>query len=855
MSQSANTATIQVTYDDKTVRHFLIASLVFAIVGMGVGVLCAFQLNFWKMNGHFLEVLTFGAFKTEGVDFLTFGRLRPLHTNAVIFAFVGNMMFAGIYHSTQRLCKTRTASDLLSGIHFWGWQAIIVAAAITLPAGFTRGKEYAELIWPINIAVAVIWVIFAINFFWTLAKRNESSLYVAIWFYIATIITVAMLYIVNHLSIPTSITHSYPIFAGVQDALVQWWYGHNAVAFFLTTPILGIMYYYLPKAANRPVYSYRLSIIHFWALVFIYIWAGPHHLLNTSLPSWLQMLGMLFSLMLWAPSWGGMINGLLTLRGAWDKLRTDPVIKFFVAGLTFYGMATFEGPLLSIRTVNELSHYTDWTIGHVHAGTLGWNGFMAAGMFYWMAPRLWKNNKGANGESVLWRESWANMHFWIGIIGILLYVASMWASGIMQGLMLSATNEAGTQLKHAEFLETLQAIKPLMLFRSIGGTLYLIGFIMCVINIYKTARMGKVVTETVEVAKLNDPTADNSKDWRKVLLADPVIYVVLTTLFIILWIFLPKGMDVGALIIAICLSAQSAWLFHRHTPKWADFYERLEKNWVPFTLLVIGAAAVGGAIQIIPTVIAQKDKYVEERVQQLYTPLELAGRDLYVSEGCNTCHSQMIRMLEGDIMRYGDYSRLGESIYNYPHQWGSKRTGPDLAREKGLRPDKWHYDHLVDPRSTSTGSVMPSYHFMLDKKTDINALPKKIAVQRQLGVPFEPMDQHTIRDKAYSQSLEIARGLVFKDGKLNDEVKYPADIEAYLNDELKKLEDSGKATDQKLLSAIGDEVARRLSEREIIAMIAYLQKLGSYDVVESNEDAPKLVDPDHKHKPTSTSSK
>src|SRR6188768_337817 len=387
----------RIEYDDTPVRQFMIASIFWGIVGMLVGVLIATQLGVWQAN-----------FKTS---WLTFGRLRPLHTNAVIFAFVGNMMFAGIYYSTQRLVKARLASDLLSAVHFW----------------------------PINLAVAGIWVIFAINFFWTLARRNEKSLYVAIWFYISTIITVAMLYIVNHLSIPTSWTHSYPIFGGVQDALVQWWYGHNAVAFFLTTPILGIMYYFLPKAAERPVYSYRLSIVHFWSLVFIYIWAGPHHLLNTALPRWLQMLGMLFSLMLWAPSWAGMLNGLLTLRGAWDKMRTEPVLKFFAAAITFYGMATFEGPLLSIRAVNALSHYTDWTIGHVHSGALGWNGFMAAGMFYWLAPRLW-NTK-------LWSKSLANMHFWIGLMGILLYVAAMWGAGIMQGLMLNETNPGGATLK------------------------------------------------------------------------------------------------------------------------------------------------------------------------------------------------------------------------------------------------------------------------------------------------------------------------------------------------------------------------------------------------------------------------
>src|SRR6478609_3858165 len=444
--------TTTITYDDRSVRRFMTASLCWGIIGMLVGVLAATQLSWWQMNGKFLEAISFGLFKAEGLSYITFGRIRPLHTNAVIFAFVGNMAFAGIYYSTQRLCKVRMASDFLSSIHFWGWQAIILGAAITLPAGLTRGKEYAELIWPLNLAVVVIWVIFAVNFFWTLAKRNERALYVSLWFYIATIVTIALLYIVNHLSLPTSWLHSYPIFGGVQDGLVQWWYGHNAVAFFLTTPILGIMYYFIPKAADRPVYSYRLSIIHFWALVFIYIWAGPHHLLNTALPQWLQTLGMLFSVMLWAPSWAGMLNGLLTLRGAWDKLRTEPVLKFFAAAVTFYGMATFEGPLLSIRSVNALSHYTDWTIGHVHSGALGWNGFMAAGMFYWLAPRLWNRAK-------LYSVPMANMHFWLGLVGILLYVAAMWVSGITQGLMLSATKESGTVLAYPNFLDAVTSTK------------------------------------------------------------------------------------------------------------------------------------------------------------------------------------------------------------------------------------------------------------------------------------------------------------------------------------------------------------------------------------------------------------
>src|SRR5512134_2335923 len=395
------------TYHDTVVRQFTVMTVVWGIVGMSVGALIAAQLLWPALN-----------FDTA---WLSYGRLRPLHTNAVIFAFGGCALFATSYWVVQRTCQAPLFLPRLASFTFWGWQAVIVAAALTLPAGMTQGKEYAELEWPIDLAIALVWVVFAINFFWTLAKRNEKHLYVAIWFYIATIVTVAVLHIVNSLSLPISPWKSYGFFAGVQSALVQWWYGHNAVAFFLTTPILGIMYYFVPKAAERPVYSYRLSIVHFWSLVFMYIWAGPHHLLYTALPEWAQSLGMVFSLMLWAPSWGGMLNGLLTLRGAWDKVRADPVLKMFVAGVTFYGMATFEGPLLSIKSVSALGHYTDWIIAHVHNGALGWNGFMAAGMFYYLVPRLFGTK--------LWSAKLADWHFWIGTFGILLYVAAMWVAG------------------------------------------------------------------------------------------------------------------------------------------------------------------------------------------------------------------------------------------------------------------------------------------------------------------------------------------------------------------------------------------------------------------------------------------
>ncbi len=765
--------TVTIEYDDAIVRHFMIASIIFALVGLFVGVLVASQLNFWQMNGKFLEWITFGAFKSEGVEFLTFGRLRPLHTNAAIFAFVGNMMFAGIYYSLQRLCRARLASALLTKIHFWGWQLIIACAAITLPCGFTRGKEYAELIWPINLMVAVIWLVFAANFFWTLSKRNERSIYVAIWFYIATIVTVTMLYVVNHLSLPTSFTHSYSIFGGVQDALVQWWYGHNAVAFFLTTPILGIMYYFVPKCVNRPVYSYRLSVVHFWSLVFIYIWAGPHHLLNTALPSWLQSLGMLFSLMLWAPSWGGMLNGLLTLRGAWDKLRTDPVVKFFAAGVTFYGMATFEGPLMSIKSVNALSHYSDWTIGHVHGGTLGWNGFMAAGLFYWLAPRLW--------NTPLFSKGLANLHFWLGMVGILLYIASMWVAGITQGLMLNAINPDGTVLQYSNFLDTLLSIRPMMLFRFFGGVLYFTGFVLLAYNIFRTALKGTPSNGTVTIQK----TSEDSHGKYSSFLNAPIGYSAALILTVACSIFGEGIFFLASVAASITVTIVAYAHFEIGKNKWSEWHDVLLQKSFGFTILVIIAAGIGGAIQIIPTVTMQRAGNIEDRLQIPYTPLELAGRDIYVTEGCYNCHSQMIRTLVPDVLRYGDYSRLGESIYDHPFQWGSRRTGPDLAREGGLRSDDWHYFHMLNPRDVSPGSNMPSYPWLFVKKTKVEQLVPKINAMRRLGVPYDPPVEEVVMASVEEQSEAIAKGL-------------------------------------------RDKGAEITADKQIVALIAYLQQLGNY---------------------------
>jgi cytochrome c oxidase cbb3-type subunit I/II len=725
----------RITYDDAIVRRFLFASVVFGAVGMLLGVLIASQLAFWQMN--------------LGIPQLTFSRLRPLHTNAVIFAFVGNMMFAGVYYSTQRLLKARMASDLLSRIHFWGWQLIIVAAVATLPFGITTGKEYAELEWPIDLAITIVWVVFAVNFFWTLAKRNEKNLYVAIWFYIATIITVAVLHVVNSLELPLSLTKSYSVFAGVQDALVQWWYGHNAVAFFLTTPILGIMYYFIPKAAGRPVYSYRLSIVHFWALVFMYIWAGPHHLLGTSLPEWAQTLGMVFSLMLWAPSWGGMINGLLTLRGAWDKVRVDPVLKFFAAGVTFYGMATFEGPLLSIKGVSALAHYTDWIVGHAHGGALGWNGFMAAGMFYWMVPRLY-------GRERLHSVRAADLHFWIGTVGIVLYMVSMWGSGVTQGLMWRATNPDGSLMY--DFVETLKAIRPLYVVRMVGGLLYLSGFVLMAWNLTRTALAGRAVDGSVDVVAREPAPPEVS--WAAMVTGRPMLFVaagLVGSMALGITGVVASLALLGALLVLGCVAYVFSGTRDPNTPAW---HALLEGRPLLFTSLTLLAVLVGGVAEMLPTIaVSRAVPATGERVQP-YSPLELEGRDLYVREGCYNCHSQNIRTFQWETQRYGPASRAEEFLYDHPFQWGSKRTGPDLARLSDKHyPNIWHYTHLMDPREINDASNMPSFKWLATARLDTRATEKKLALMQKLGVPYSNAEVDTAQATLLKQGQEIVDDL------------------------------------------------------------------------------------------------
>jgi cytochrome c oxidase cbb3-type subunit 1 len=455
-------------YNYKVVRQFAIMTVVWGVVGMLVGVIIAAQLAWPALN--------------FDVPWLTYSRLRPLHTNAVIFAFGGSALFATSYYIVQRTCQTRLFAGPLAAFTFWGWMLVIVLAAVTLPLGITSGKEYAELEWPIDLLIAVVWVSYAIVFFGTIAKRKTPHIYVANWFFGAFILTVALLHIVNSAELPVTLTKSYSAYAGVQDAMVQWWYGHNAVGFFLTAGFLGMMYYFIPKQAERPIYSYRLSIVHFWALIFTYMWAGPHHLHYTALPDWAQSIGMLFSLILLAPSWGGMINGIMTLSGAWHKLRDDPILKFLIVSLSFYGMSTFEGPMMSIKTVNALSHYTDWTVGHVHSGALGWVGLISMGSIYYLLPRVW-------GRTEMYSKRLIELHFWIATIGIVLYIASMWIAGVMQGLMWRATNADGT-LTYS-FVESVKATYPYYVIRLVGGLLYLGGMLLMLYNCVQTIRVGK----------------------------------------------------------------------------------------------------------------------------------------------------------------------------------------------------------------------------------------------------------------------------------------------------------------------------------------------------------------------------
>ncbi len=609
-------------------------------------------------------------------------------------------------------------SDFLTGFHFWGWQAIIVAAAITLPLGITTSHEYAELEWPIDIAITLVWVAFGINMFGTILKRRERHLYVAIWFYIATFVTVAVLHLTNSMQLPISIFKSYYVYAGVQDALVQWWYGHNAVAFFLTTPFLGLMYYFLPKMANRPVYSYRLSILHFWALIFIYIWAGPHHLLYSSLPDWAQSLGVVFSIMLIAPSWGGMINGLLTLRGAWDQVRENTILKFMVVGITTYGMATFEGPMLSLKNINAIAHFTDWIVAHVHVGALGWNGFLTFAILYWMIPRIF--------QTKLYSEKLLKTHFWIGTIGIAFYTIPMYISGFTQGMMWKQFTAEGN-LQYGNFLDTTLQLIPMHQMRALGGTLYLTGAILMAVNIFKTMAQGKLLA--------NEPA-----------------------------------------------EAPALLTIEEKAPD-AHWHRWIEKRPIQLLVASLIMILIGSLVELVPTFMVKSNVPTIAAVKP-YSALELEGRDIYIREGCVSCHSQLVRPFRSETERYGDFSKSGEFVYDHPFLWGSKRTGPDLHREGGKYPNSWHYYHMKEPRSMSPGSIMPAYDWLYEQTLNTSMTQKKLQAMKTLGVPYD-------------------------DGQINNAV-------SDLNRQAKEIQ-----------TQMAGEKINIGADKEIIALIAYLQRLGT----------------------------
>lgn len=740
------------SYDNGIVRAFLYATIVWGVLGFTFGVTVASML-FYPELPEFLfgtDDPTIASLRSGDIQGLVstkgafgFGRWRMLHTSTVIFAFVGNGFFAGAYYSLQRLLKARMFSDVLSWINFWGWQLIIVTVAITFLMGINTSKEYAEHEWPIDIMIAIIWIVMGINMFGTIAKRRVRHLYVAIWFYIATWVGITMLHVFNNLEVPLSFAgwKSYSAYAGVKDALVQWWYGHNAVAFFLTTPVLGLMYYFMPKAADRPVFSYKLSIIHFWSLIFVYIWAGPHHLLYTAIPAWAQALGTTFSIALIAPSWGGMLNGLLTLRGAWDKVRENPVLKFFVVAVTCYGMATFEGPLLATKTLNKIGHFTDWVIGHVHIGALGWNGFMAFGMIYYLLPIMWRTK--------LWSVKLANWHFWLGTLGIIFYAVPMYLSGFTQGLMWKQFNPDGT-LVYKNFLDTVTAIIPYYQMRFFGGLLYLTGSILMVINAIATVRQGSFQKDVPVEA----PALANVGTARK------------------------EG------------ESKHLWL---------------ERMPLYFSVLSAIALAIGGMVEIIPT-LTVKDNVPTITSVKPYSPLELEGRDLYIREGCNACHTQMIRPFRDEVVRFngknGQYSKAGEFVFDRPFLWGSRRTGPDLHREGGKNPDTWHFKHMLNPRVTSPGSIMPRYPWLIYNELDRTKTKDKITLLKNVfGAPYTEDQINNVDKIVDEQAAKIVQGI------------YSGDPE------IKKAFEAQKAEQ--------GEAFIPVEKREIIAVIAYLQRLGT----------------------------
>ena len=750
--------TLTIVHDDRLVRRFLLASLAWGIAGMAVGLVIAVQLAFWPAN--------LG-------EYLSFGRLRPVHTGTVVFAFAGNMIFAGIYYSSQRLLRVRLPSVRLGEIHFWSWQVAAAAAAVTLPLGFTQGKEHAEAEWPIDLLISLSWLAFAVQFAAMVRRRNQPRLHMSIWFYIAAIVAVGVLHLVNSLALPVGLLKSYSLFAGVEDAMVQWWYGHGGVTFFLTAPVLGILYYVLPAAAGRPIHSYRLAIAHFWSLIFVFAWASPQNLLNTTLPDWAQSAGVAFAILLWAPSWAGVVNGLLTLRGT--RLRSDPVLKFFAAALLFYALAALEAPLLATRTVSSLAHYTDWTIGHVHATALGWVGLVAAGMFYWLVPRLY----GARLHST----AAAGAHFYLATVGILVYLSSMWIAGATQGAMLRA--EGATGGLAYSFIESLNALRINYWGRVAGGALYLAGFLLMAWNLHRTARAGRPAGSSEAFAVV----AAARDRVRGLVFAQPVFMAAAVVALVVAAGFANPlaalGLLFAALFVALGGLAGATVLRDRAGPSW---HETLERRGLALTLLVAVTVLLGGAVEVAPLLVSPPQPVPGE--SEPYSPLQLEGRDVYLAEGCHACHSQMIRPFLWEVARYGEVSSVTESLHDHPFQWGSRRIGPDLARIGGRYPHLWHYQHMIDPRAVSPGSTMPAYPHLDGERVDLDSTAGKMRALRSLGVPYRDVDVERASSAALAEGRAIAADL----------------------------RDTGKV-----------EVA---ADSRMVALIAYLQRLGQPPAVE-----------------------
>lgn len=731
--------TIIFYYDNKIVKAFLYATIFWAFFGFLIGIFIATLLIFPELPN-----FIFGTALKNSHGCFGYGRLRMIHTTTVVFAFVGNIIFAGSYYSLQRLLKTRIYSDVISWLHFWGWQIFIFLSWITFFIGLNTSKEYSEHEWPLDLLIGITWLFYGLNIFGSILKRNVKHLYVAVWFFLATWIAILVLHVFNNLEIPISFFSfkSYSIYAGVQDALMQWWYGHNAVAFFLTTPILGLMYYFVPKILNKPIFSYKLSIVHFWSLIFIYIWAGPHHLIYTALPTWAQVLGTIFSIMLIAPSWGGMINGLLTFRGSWNKIYKNPILKFFIVSLISYGIATFDGPMLATKTLNSIGHYTDWVIAHVHLGALGWNGFIAFGIIYYLVSELWVTK--------IYSLLLVNIHFWLGFIGIILYVAPMYTGAVIQARIWKEFNIDGT-LMYKNFIDSVNVMSKFYKIRLIGGILYFIGFLVMIFNILVSINKNKNKFIANEKVRLTILQVSNN----------PI---------------------------------------NQEKNKFFIFHSWLEKKPVQFLILTFLVVSIGGAFEIIPTMVIKSNIPIIYNIKP-YSPLELEGRDIYIREGCNSCHSQMIRPFRDEVLRYGDYSKAGEFIYDHPFLWGSKRTGPDLAREGGKKSNSWHFKHMYNPRFVSKGSVMPCYPWLFFNKINLYDIQKKMIVMKKLGVPYTTSYINKSFDLLNHQAKNIALNI------MNES----SDIKKLFNKEYIYL---------------GDRQFIPLEKLEIVALISYLQRLG-----------------------------